>query len=141
LSPWDELPLNPTLGLGYEFVKGDKDVLKASLYLGETFGENWLWAGSFNYQKRLGGDRELELIGKMGLHYILINDTLTFGAECKFEAASNNEPGNKTITEFLIGPALIWQPTANTAIKLHSGFGTTNTSPNNESTLVFEYRF
>lgn len=109
LAPWGHIPSNPTFGLGYEAVKGNQDVLKASLYLGEQFDEKWLWAGSFTYQKRLGGDRELELIGKMGLHYILIQDSLTIGAEAKFEAASNNEPGNKTVTEFLIGPALMWR--------------------------------
>ncbi len=140
-APWGDLPLNPTLGVGYEVVEDGSDVLKASLYLGEVFAQEWLWAGSFTYQRRLGGDRELELIGKMGLHYIAIPDRLTFGAEMKYEAASNNEPGSGTVTEFLIGPALMWRVSDSVTLKALSGFGTTSTSPDNESTVVLEWRF
>jgi hypothetical protein len=141
LAPWGELPLNPTLGLGYEFVPHDPDVLKSSLYLSEELGDNWFWAGSFTYQKRTGGDRERELIGKMGLHYIAVPNKLSVGLEMKYEHAQTYGEDASSGHEFLLGPALIWRATDNITLRLGSEFGTTSGSPKNESTFTLEYRF
>jgi hypothetical protein len=141
VAPWGQLPLNPTLGFGYEFVNADADVVKSSLFLGETIAERWLWAGSFTYQQQLGGVDEVELVGKSGVHYLVIPDKLTLGVEAKFEAAWTNEPDTKTATEFLIGPALMWQPIENVTLKAGSFFGTTRDSPDNETSILVELRF
>ena len=108
----------------------------------EEFGDrHWLWAGSFTYQKRVGGDRERELIVKTGLHYVVIPNRLTFGAEAKFEHAQTYGVDAGKRKEFLIGPALIWRPVDRLTVRAGSFFGVRLDSPKNESTLAIEWAF
>ncbi len=142
IAPWGELPLNPTLGLGYEFVAHDKDVVKTSLYLAEEFGGGqWLWAANFTYQKRVGGDKERELIAKTGLHYVIVPNKFTLGAEAKFEHAKTYGVDAGTAKELLVGPAMIWRPMDRLTVRAGSFFGVGLDSPDNESTLSLEWAF
>lgn len=140
-AAWGKVRWNPTFALGYEFVPEDADIFKLSLYLSDNIDTRWLWASNLTYQKRNGGDKELELIAKFGIHHVVAPNRLTVGAEFKFEHAKvyGDTPG--TARELLLGPALIWRPTPKATLRAGSAFGVGGESPKNESTVSFEWRF
>jgi hypothetical protein len=140
-ASWGKLRWNPTVALGYEFVPEDADIYKVSLYLSDNLNERWFWASNFTYQKRNGGDKELELIGKFGLHHTLRSNRLSLGAELKVEHAKVYGVVAGTAQELLLGPALIWRPTSKAILRVGSAFGVGGDSPNNESTVSFEWSF
>ncbi len=139
---WGEHWLNPSVGFAYESVPNGPEVAKISFYTAEELNDAaWLWANSVTYQKRLSGDRERELIGKIGLHRVLSPNRFSIGAELKYESAKTYGHVSETATELLIGPALIWHPTENFTLRLGSFFGVTNDSPDNETTAMIEWYF
>jgi hypothetical protein len=131
---------NPTFGIGAEIVPADADILRASFYLSDSPSDSLAWASSFTYQKRMGGDKELELIGKFGVHHVFQPMRLSLGVEAKAEHAKTSGPGAETIQEFLLGPALVWRMSDHMVLRVGSQFGLTSKAPKSESSISLEYR-
>jgi hypothetical protein len=139
---WTKDAFNPSFGFTYESVPRGPEIIKLSAYGAREFADSaWLLATSATYQKRLGGDRERELIGKLALHKVLQDSRVSIGVEAKFENAKTYDANNSSVNELLIGPALIWMPADAWTLRLGSFFGVTSESPGNETTLVVECAF
>jgi hypothetical protein len=131
---------NPALGFAKEFISGDADIWRASLYLSDTVGDRSFWGSSFTYQKRSGGDHELELIGKLGWHYMLQPQRFSLGMEAKYEHAKTSGIDAGTTQELLLGPSAIWKIGEHFRLRGVAEFGTTSGSPNNEIAVSFEWQ-
>jgi hypothetical protein len=141
-SPQQQKPgqLNLALGLGMEVVPADADILRASIYLTKEISERWLWGSNFTYQKRIGGDHELELVGKFGLHRMISPQRLSLGLEVKFEHAKTRGLEAATSREFLLGPALVWRLGDNWTLRAVEEFGLSSESPRSEGFISLEWR-
>jgi hypothetical protein len=131
---------NPSLGLAREIVPGDADILRATLYLNDSVGARSIWGGNFIYQKRTGGNKELELIAKLGWHYLQRPEHLSLGLEAKFEHAKTYGADAGSTQEFLLGPSAIWRFGNNFALRAFAEFGITSNSPKHEGAISFEWR-
>jgi len=105
--------------------------------LGETLAPRWHWGFNVVWERELGGGREQESALVTGLSYTLSDDTLSLGAEIKFEtvdARANRFSFDNW--ELLAGPSLAWSPVPAMHLLLVTLFG--NETEGSEHTPLFE---
>jgi hypothetical protein len=140
VAPQGQMRGNPALGIGSEIVPGDADIFRATLYLNDSVGDHSVWGGNFIYQKRMGGDNELELIAKLGWHYLLQPERVSLGIEAKFEHATTSGVEAESVQELLLGPSLIWKLGDHLRLRGFAEFGVTANSPKYEGAISLEWR-